>query len=70
MIDSELIKKKVFKLGADICGIATVSRFDDAPKGFHPCDEKGILILILNYLSELILNQFNNFNYDKLNINS
>ena len=27
-----------FHKGADICGIATVDRFADAPEGFHPCD--------------------------------
>ncbi len=38
MIDSQVIKKKAEILGADLCGIATVNRFVDAPKGFHPCD--------------------------------
>jgi len=32
------IKKKTNQYGADICGIAPVTRFADAPKGFHPCD--------------------------------
>ncbi len=38
MITSKSIKRKTFKLGADICGFAPVSRFADAPKGFHPVD--------------------------------
>lgn len=38
MVTSKSIKRKTFKLGADICGIAPVSRFTDAPKGFHPLD--------------------------------
>ncbi len=38
MINSEIIKKKVIQKGADICGIAPLFRFEDAPKGFHPCD--------------------------------
>ena len=25
-------------MGAEICGIAPVERFENAPKGFHPCD--------------------------------
>ncbi|HPI92375.1 MAG TPA: epoxyqueuosine reductase [Deltaproteobacteria bacterium] len=37
-MNSEEVKGKVFRLGADICGIAPVSRFDGAPEGFHPCD--------------------------------
>ncbi|MBN1407299.1 MAG: epoxyqueuosine reductase [Calditrichaceae bacterium] len=32
------IKNVVLRHGADICGIAPVNRFTDAPKGFHPVD--------------------------------
>lgn len=38
MIHSTAIKQKAMQYGADICGIAPVARFADAPKGFHPCD--------------------------------
>jgi epoxyqueuosine reductase len=38
MINSKVIKEKILQKGADICGIAAVARFTDAPKGFHPCD--------------------------------
>ena len=38
MIDSIFVKQKAMKLGADICNIAGVDRFKDAPKGFHPQD--------------------------------
>jgi epoxyqueuosine reductase QueG len=38
MVDSQIIKEKIKELGADICGFAPVSRFDAAPKGFHPLD--------------------------------
>jgi epoxyqueuosine reductase len=38
MIRSRAIKKKTTQYGANICGIAPVNRFADAPKGFHPCD--------------------------------
>ncbi len=38
MITSEDMKRKTIEAGADICGIASVSRFEKAPKGFHPCD--------------------------------
>jgi epoxyqueuosine reductase len=31
--------KRIFKsLGADICGIAGIDRFDNEPKGYHPLD--------------------------------
>lgn len=37
MINKE-VKEIVFKLGADLCGIASIDRFDEAPEGFHPVD--------------------------------
>ncbi|MFX1374178.1 MAG: epoxyqueuosine reductase [Promethearchaeota archaeon] len=38
MIDSKTIKKFVFQLGANLCGIAPIERFKAAPSGFHPKD--------------------------------
>lgn len=38
MIDSEQVKGILFGLGADLCGIASMDRFQDAPKGYHPTD--------------------------------
>ncbi|MFX1478847.1 MAG: epoxyqueuosine reductase [Promethearchaeota archaeon] len=38
MTSSEKIKQLVKDLGADLCGIASVDRFKDAPEGFHPTD--------------------------------
>lgn len=38
MINSENTKNSVIQKGADICGIASIDRFDDAPNGFHPRD--------------------------------
>ena len=38
MIIAEEVKSIVKSLGADLCGIASLDRFDDAPKGFHPKD--------------------------------
>lgn len=32
------IKKKAYALGADLCGIASVERFAEAPPGFRPTD--------------------------------
>lgn len=32
------VKEIVFNLGADLCGIASLNRFDGAPEGFHPLD--------------------------------
>ena len=38
MVNSEKIKNWASNLGADLCGIAPVERFSNAPKGFHPTD--------------------------------
>lgn len=38
MVDSKLVKEILFSLGADLCGIASIDRFVDAPEGYHPLD--------------------------------
>ena len=38
MMNSREIKKIMLSLGADLCGIAGIDRFRDAPKGYHPLD--------------------------------
>jgi len=38
MITSTEIKELANELGADLCGIASIDRFGDCPKGFHPTD--------------------------------
>jgi epoxyqueuosine reductase QueG len=38
MISSSEIKEMVLGYGADLCGIATVDRFVEAPEGFKPTD--------------------------------
>ncbi|MGE5542914.1 MAG: epoxyqueuosine reductase [Bacillota bacterium] len=37
-VDASYVKKAAVRLGADLCGIAPVSRFENAPEGFHPVD--------------------------------
>lgn len=37
-MDSQEVKKILYSLGADLCGIAGVDRFNDAPEGYHPLD--------------------------------
>jgi epoxyqueuosine reductase len=37
-MDSKLIKEMAYSLGADVCGVASIKRFENAPKGFHPLD--------------------------------
>lgn len=38
IISADEIKCRIRELGADLCGIASVERFGDAPSGFHPTD--------------------------------
>jgi epoxyqueuosine reductase len=38
MIDRSKVKQLATDLGADLCGVAPVERFDRAPNGFHPRD--------------------------------
>lgn len=37
-METDFVKDTVYNLGADICGVARVERFTDAPQGFHPHD--------------------------------
>ena len=37
-MNSRKVKEIMYSLGADLCGIADISRFSDAPKGYHPSD--------------------------------
>ena len=37
-LDCKRVKEIMFALGADLCGIASIDRFADAPKGYHPLD--------------------------------
>lgn len=37
-LTNQSVKELMRSLGADLCGIAGMDRFDDAPEGFHPLD--------------------------------
>lgn len=37
-MNSGEVKQVAYDLGADLCGIASVDRFEEAPEGFHPRD--------------------------------
>lgn len=49
------IKKRLSDLGADLCGIASIDRFDAAPEGFHPVDVlpncKSVIVIMKRFLS-------------------
>ena len=55
MITANEIKKMIMESGADLCGIASVDRFDEAPEGFHPCDVlpscKSVVVFAKKFLN-------------------
>ncbi len=55
MITTNEIKKMILENGADLCGIASVESFDDAPKGFHPRDVlpscKSVIVFAKRFLN-------------------
>ena len=38
MLHTDKIKQVLFDMGADLCGVASLDRFNGAPEGFHPFD--------------------------------
>ena len=37
-MDTNVVKQILYDLGADLCGVASIERFAEAPEGFHPLD--------------------------------
>ena len=37
-MEANEVKEILYNMGADLCGIASIDRFGDAPEGSHPCD--------------------------------
>ncbi len=54
-IHSSFVKKMAAELGADLCGIAPVDRFRDAPKGYNPRDVlpecRSVIVVAVSSLS-------------------
>jgi len=59
MLTSKEIKEFVLSNGADKCGLATVERFAEAPKGFHPTDIyidcQSVIVFLKQMPTEIIL---------------
>jgi epoxyqueuosine reductase len=53
------VKESAHKLGADLCGIAPVERFEGAPRGFHPTDVlpscQTVVVLASRFLHSTLL---------------
>lgn len=52
-MNAEEVKERLLNLGADLCGIASVDRFENAPKGFHPNDVlpncKSVIVFAIRF---------------------
>ena len=54
-MNSQEVKEKLFELGADLCGIASIDRFTEAPEGYHPLDVlptcKSVIAFAVRFVS-------------------
>lgn len=48
-ISNKEVKDMMYSLGADLCGVASVDRFDEAPQGFHPLDVLPICKSVISF---------------------
>lgn len=52
------IKKRASEYGADLCGIASIDRFREAPKGYHPTDVlpscQSVIVLASRFLKSTL----------------
>jgi len=59
------IKEHAHKIGMDLCGIAPISRFENAPQGMHPCDFlpgcKSVISIAVRLPDGVIQTVFRNF---------
>jgi epoxyqueuosine reductase len=58
MFGSKELKDLVYGLGIELCGIASIDRFSDSPKGFHPVDIykecKSVIVLGVSVPPEVL----------------
>lgn len=48
-MDHNEVKSILFSLGADLCGIAGVDRFEEAPEGYHPLDVLPVCKSVISF---------------------
>jgi epoxyqueuosine reductase len=60
-MNNKNIKRFVHQMGADVCGIASIDRFQNAPAGFHPKDvfseAKSIIVFGKQFLRGTFISQ-------------
>jgi len=54
-MNTKEIKEKLYELGADLCGVASVDRFSEAPEGYHPLDVlptcKSVIVFAIRFVA-------------------
>lgn len=54
-MNTQEVKEKLYSLGADLCGIASLDRFNEAPLGYHPLDVlptcKSVIVFAIRFVS-------------------
>lgn len=57
-MQSANVKETATALGVDLCGIASIGRFEDAPEGFHPRDVlpecQSVIVLVCRFLKSTL----------------
>ncbi len=48
-ISNKEVKEMMYSFGADLCGVASVDRFKDAPQGFHPLDVLPVCKSVISF---------------------
>ena len=55
MLSASNLKERVIGSGVDLCGIASIDRFTEAPQGYHPCDVlpscRSVVVLAKKFLN-------------------
>ena len=53
IISADHVKQQAKELGADLCGISSIERFQDAPSGFHPTNIvascKSVIVIAVRF---------------------
>ncbi|MDF2512998.1 MAG: (Fe-S)-binding protein [Herbinix sp.] len=54
-MDTQEIKNRLYDLGADLCGVASLDRFSEAPEGYHPLDVlptcKSVIVFAIRFVA-------------------
>jgi hypothetical protein len=58
LLESKKVKEMIKRMGSDLCGIAPVERFNEAPDGFHPTDIYNECKSVVVFAKKFLKNRF------------